>query len=207
MRGLRPASAGRRRAYDGRPAATSSPGSSPMSATAWPIPSWPGIATRSPPPTWITSASPAKDRAAPPAARAAAAAAIDETWRPRSASRANRGDRGTAAGPGHLRGRPARRPGGPLLFSKYSGGGMDITGESVLVRKKFTENFARRSQLFRRQGQRRLDRRAEPGEPDQGRAQAEERHRRVRARQDHLYGLVHRQRRARLQLHTRRASR
>jgi len=29
-----------------------------------------------------------------------------------------------------------------LFYSKYSGGGMDITGESVLVRKKFTENFA-----------------------------------------------------------------
>ena len=30
-------------------------------------------------PIWITSGNPAKDRAAPPAARAAAAAAIDET--------------------------------------------------------------------------------------------------------------------------------
>ena len=29
-----------------------------------------------------------------------------------------------------------------LFYSKYSGGGMDITGESVSVRKKFTENFA-----------------------------------------------------------------
>src|SRR5208282_6872374 len=29
-----------------------------------------------------------------------------------------------------------------LFYSKYSGGGMDITGESVLVRKKFTEDFA-----------------------------------------------------------------
>ena len=29
-----------------------------------------------------------------------------------------------------------------LFYWKYSGGGMDITGESVLVRKKFTENFA-----------------------------------------------------------------
>jgi hypothetical protein len=29
-----------------------------------------------------------------------------------------------------------------LFYSKYSGGGMDITGESVLVRKKFTENIA-----------------------------------------------------------------
>jgi Protein of unknown function (DUF3570) len=29
-----------------------------------------------------------------------------------------------------------------LFYSKYSGGGMDITGESVAVRKKFTENFA-----------------------------------------------------------------
>jgi hypothetical protein len=29
-----------------------------------------------------------------------------------------------------------------IFYSKYSGGGMDITGESALVRKKFTENFA-----------------------------------------------------------------
>jgi uncharacterized protein DUF3570 len=29
-----------------------------------------------------------------------------------------------------------------LFYSKYSGGGMEITGESVAVRKKFTENFA-----------------------------------------------------------------
>ncbi len=29
-----------------------------------------------------------------------------------------------------------------LFYSQYSGGGMDITGESVSARKKFTENFA-----------------------------------------------------------------
>ncbi len=29
-----------------------------------------------------------------------------------------------------------------IFYSSYKGGGMDITGESVLVRKKFTENFA-----------------------------------------------------------------
>jgi len=29
-----------------------------------------------------------------------------------------------------------------VFYSSYQGGGMDITGESVLVRKKFTENFA-----------------------------------------------------------------
>jgi hypothetical protein len=29
-----------------------------------------------------------------------------------------------------------------IFYSKYSGGGMDITGESALVRKKITENFA-----------------------------------------------------------------
>jgi hypothetical protein len=29
-----------------------------------------------------------------------------------------------------------------LFYSKYSGGGMDITGESVSARKKFSENFA-----------------------------------------------------------------
>ena len=57
-----------------------------MSAIAWRIPSWPGIATPSPRPTWITSMSPGKDRAAPPAARAAAAAAIDGSWVPRIAS-------------------------------------------------------------------------------------------------------------------------
>src|SRR5271168_3930771 len=35
-----------------------------------------------------------------------------------------------------------------LFYSKYSGGGMDITGESVLVRKKFTENFAIEGNYF-----------------------------------------------------------
>jgi hypothetical protein len=35
-----------------------------------------------------------------------------------------------------------------LFYSKYSGGGMDITGESVLVRKKFTENFAVEGSYF-----------------------------------------------------------
>jgi Protein of unknown function (DUF3570) len=35
-----------------------------------------------------------------------------------------------------------------LFYSKYSGGGMDITGESVLVRKKFTENFALEANYF-----------------------------------------------------------
>jgi hypothetical protein len=35
-----------------------------------------------------------------------------------------------------------------LFYSKYSGGGMDITGESVLVRKKFTENFAVEASYF-----------------------------------------------------------
>jgi len=35
-----------------------------------------------------------------------------------------------------------------IFYSKYSGGGMDITGESVLVRKKFTENFAVEGNYF-----------------------------------------------------------
>ncbi len=35
-----------------------------------------------------------------------------------------------------------------LFYSKYSGGGMDITGESVLVRKKFTEDFALEGSYF-----------------------------------------------------------
>jgi Protein of unknown function (DUF3570) len=35
-----------------------------------------------------------------------------------------------------------------LFYSKYSGGGMDITGESVLVRKKFTEDFAVEANYF-----------------------------------------------------------
>ncbi len=35
-----------------------------------------------------------------------------------------------------------------LFYSKYSGGGMDITGESALVRKKFTENFALEGNYF-----------------------------------------------------------
>ena len=39
-----------------------------------------------------------------------------------------------------------------LFYSKYSGGGMDITGESVLVRKKIHREFRGRSQLFRGQG-------------------------------------------------------
>jgi hypothetical protein len=35
-----------------------------------------------------------------------------------------------------------------LFYSKYSGGGMDITGESVLVRKKVTDNFAVEANYF-----------------------------------------------------------
>ena len=35
-----------------------------------------------------------------------------------------------------------------IFYSKYSGGGMDITGESVLVRKKITENFAVEASYF-----------------------------------------------------------
>jgi hypothetical protein len=35
-----------------------------------------------------------------------------------------------------------------LFYSKYSGGGMDIKGESALVRKKFTENFAVEANYF-----------------------------------------------------------
>src|SRR5271156_3540985 len=35
-----------------------------------------------------------------------------------------------------------------LFYSKYSGGGMDITGESVLVRKKFSENFSVEANYF-----------------------------------------------------------
>ena len=69
-----------------------------------------------------------------------------------------------------------------LFYSKYSGGGMDITGESVLVRKKIHRGLRARSELFRRQGQRRLDRRLEPGESDQGHAQTKERYRRICAR-------------------------
>ena len=35
-----------------------------------------------------------------------------------------------------------------LFWSSYKGGGMDITGESVLVRKKFSENFAIEGNYF-----------------------------------------------------------
>jgi hypothetical protein len=35
-----------------------------------------------------------------------------------------------------------------LFYSKYSGGGMDITGTSVLVRKKITEDFALEANYF-----------------------------------------------------------
>jgi len=35
-----------------------------------------------------------------------------------------------------------------LFYSKYSGGGMDITGTSVLVRKKITEDFAVEANYF-----------------------------------------------------------
>jgi hypothetical protein len=35
-----------------------------------------------------------------------------------------------------------------LFWSSYRGGGMDITGESVLVRKKFSENFAVEANYF-----------------------------------------------------------
>jgi hypothetical protein len=69
------------------------------------------------------------------------------------------------------RGRAARRP-RRLFWSSYKGGGMDITGESVLVRKKFSETLRGRGELLRRQGERRIDRRPEPGQRHQGRAQA-----------------------------------
>ncbi len=35
-----------------------------------------------------------------------------------------------------------------LFYSSYKGGGMDITGESVLVRKKFSENFSVEANYF-----------------------------------------------------------
>jgi len=35
-----------------------------------------------------------------------------------------------------------------IFYSDYKGGGMDITGESVLVRKKFSENFAVEANYF-----------------------------------------------------------
>ena len=35
-----------------------------------------------------------------------------------------------------------------LFYSTYRGGGMDITGESVLVRKKFSENFSAEANYF-----------------------------------------------------------
>src|SRR5450631_624646 len=35
-----------------------------------------------------------------------------------------------------------------IFYSKYSGGGMDITGKSVLVRKKITEDFAVEANYF-----------------------------------------------------------
>ena len=35
-----------------------------------------------------------------------------------------------------------------LFYSKYSGGGMDITGESAAVNKKFTENIATQVNYF-----------------------------------------------------------
>ena len=35
-----------------------------------------------------------------------------------------------------------------IFWSQYKGGGMDIKGESVLVRKKFTENFAVEANYF-----------------------------------------------------------
>ena len=69
-----------------------------------------------------------------------------------------------------------------IFYSKYSGGGMDITGESVLVRKKFAENFAVEANYF-------IDKVSgasidvlEPSQRHQGRAQAEEPVARVHAR-------------------------
>src|SRR3984957_18084034 len=35
-----------------------------------------------------------------------------------------------------------------IFYSKYNGGGMDITGKSVLVRKKFSEDFAVEANYF-----------------------------------------------------------
>src|ERR1700683_534063 len=121
-----------------------------MSGLAWRIPSWPGTGTQSLRPIWITSANHGKDRGVPPAARAAVAAAIDEmTFAHRTPARL-----GAVAGvatlllirAGSADVLPDDRA--DLFYSKYSGGGMDITGTSVLVRKKITEDFAVEANYF-----------------------------------------------------------
>ena len=77
-----------------------------------------------------------------------------------------------------------------LFYSKYSGGGMDITGESVLVRKKITENFAVEANYFvDKVSGASIDVLSQASQIKDD-AQTKERHRRVRPRQDHL--LAHR---------------
>ena len=65
---------------------------------------------------------------------------------------------------------------------------MTIQGPSILVRKKFGENVRRRGQLLRRHDLERLDRRGDDGQPLHRAARAEERGRRLPARQDDLRG-------------------
>ena len=140
-----------------------------------------------------------RDRAARPAARAGAAVAIDESSGGAAHSRASRGRRGTAPASSHLRGRPAGRPRRPLLFEvqrRRHGHHRRIGGAEQEIHRE----HRRPGELLRRPCERRVHRRAEPGEPDPRRAHPEERDPGVRARQDDLYRFVHRERRARLPL-------
>jgi hypothetical protein len=140
----------------------------------------------------------ARDRAAAPAARAAAAAAIDaDDPRPAPAGPARRARRccWPRDGADVL---PDDRA--DLFYSKYSGGGMDITGESVLGAQEIHGEFRARGSYF-------VDKvsGASVDVLSQASVIKDERKQKsvtvdVRARQDHLHALVHQQHRARLHL-------
>ena len=148
---------------------------------------------------------PGKDRAAQPAARAAAAAATETVyppWRPGAPkhlhSRSSDPPR-FAADSQHDRRCAPRQSGGCFLQQVQR----RRNGHHRLFRNGACENhgeFRGRSQLFRRQGQRRFHRCPEPGEHHQGRTQAKERHAGVSARQDHLHRVVYLERGARLRI-------
>ena len=85
-----------------------------------------------------------------------------------------------------------------LFYSKYSGGGMDITGESVLVRKKFTENFAVEANYFvDKVSGASIDVLSQASQIKDERKQKSA-HRRIRPRQDHVHASLHQQHGARL---------
>src|SRR5882762_7493681 len=122
-----------------------------MSVIAWRIPSCRGIAMPFRAPTSTMSTNPAKDPVVRPELPAAAAAAIDAALRFMKPSFRNLARPvATAAllifGVAGAAVLPDDRA--DVFYSDYKGGGMDIKGESVLVRKKFSEQFAVEANYF-----------------------------------------------------------